>query len=104
MSHEEFNTFADQILSAIEKLRDKKTPISDAPLKDIENLVRDQGTSSIKTSFLIEKLIDAGYNIEDIREFFFAAGIIRDTDEWVRLHEDVNRAVVMAVIKKKMGG
>lgn len=104
MSHESYDVFADQILDALDKLRDRKQPISDAPLKDIESLVKNPGTSSIKTSYLIEKLIEAGYNIDDIREFFFDAGIIRDTDEWVRLQMDVNRAVITSIIKKKMGG
>ena len=52
----------------------------------------------------MRKLVEAGYNVEDIREFFLDAGIIRDMDEWVQMKVDVERAIIMAKLEEMMGG
>ena len=102
--HETYEVFVNEFLEALDRLEERKEPITKAPLNELRELVESPGTSSIDASTLIKKLVEAGYNVDDIREFFLDAGIIRDMDEWVRVKMDVERAIILVKIEKMTGG
>jgi hypothetical protein len=102
--HETFMVFVNEFLEALDRLVERKKPISMAPINKLREMIESPGTASINASILIRSLVDAGYNVDDIREFLLDAGIIRDMDEWVRLKIDVERAIIKAKIEKETGG
>ena len=102
--HETFDVFVNEFIEALDRLVERKEPLSMAPINRLKELVESPGTASINASILIKSLVEAGYNVDDIRDFFLDAGIIRDMDEWIRLKMDVERAIIKAKIEREMGG
>jgi len=101
---ESIEVFVREFLAALDRLEERKQPLTRAPLNELRERVENPATSSLPASLIVRKLVEAGYNVEDIREFFLDAGIIRDMDEWVQMKVDVERAIIMAKLEEMMGG
>jgi len=101
---EEIEVVADQLLAALDALVDRKTPISMAPINRLREQIEAPGTSEVSARAIVRALVEAGYNVDDIRWFFEEAGIVRDADDWVRMKMDVERAVILALIERERGG
>jgi len=101
---ESIEAFVSEFLAALDRLEERKQPLTRAPLNELREMVESPAASSIQASVIVRKLVEAGYNVEDIREFFLDAGIIRDMDEWMRMKMDVERAIVMVKLEEMMGG
>lgn len=100
----EFNTFVTKLIEAIDLLVERKEPLTMAPINELKERIQSPTTVRLETSYIIRKLVEAGYNIGDIKDFFLDAGIIRDTDEWIKLKIDVERAIIMTKIEEERGG
>ena len=92
---EEIYTNADMLMTAINKLLERKGQrLIEAPLRELEKMIKEEAVAEIRLRTIIEKLIQAGCNIEDIKEFLFDAGIITSDKEWARRHVDIERTVI----------
>jgi len=101
---ESIEVFVSDFIEALERLEERKQPLTRAPLNELRELAESPGASSIPISVIVRKLVEAGYNVDDIRGFFLDAGIVRDMDEWVRVKMDVERAIVMVKLEEMTGG
>lgn len=100
---EEVKVFVDRFIDALERLKQRKKPISEAPLNKLRLAVESPSATSIDMKTVVARLVEAGYNADDIKEFMLYAEIIRDIDEWARLKPDIERAVILASLEKLRG-
>jgi len=101
---EPIEVFVSDFIGALERLEERKPPVTRAPLNELRERAESPGAASIGISMVVRKLVEAGYNVEDIRDFFLDAGIVRDMDEWVRVKMDVERAIVTVKLEEMAGG
>jgi len=94
----------DLLLDALEELVEEKRPISMAPIEELRREIESSATSDISVSKIIHYLVEAGYNINDIKRFMIRSGIVDSMEEWIAVKHDVERAVLMERMRRELGG
>lgn len=99
---EGIDVYVDDVVAALQYVK-TQYHLREKPINDIINYVEDPNISHVPLSYVVRKLVEAGCNIECIRDFMLRSSVIQSDDDWVQMKQHVERAVLLSEIQLKKG-
>jgi len=91
---EEINVARDRLINSINSLEKRKPPKNEIFLQHLKTHIERSADMSISITKLVSYLACAGYDMKDIIQLLFEAGIISQSDDVITFRDGIRRVIL----------